>query len=177
MVAGARGFGEGRPGLFGRRLYAEAASLVAAGGEIVASEAVCSLANLVTKSLVMVEVGSVIAHYRLHETTRAYAVEKLAESGEFEQVARRHANYYRNLFDSAEMELNTLPTTAWLVRYGHQIGQLRAALDWAYSPTGAAEVGAALTVAAVPLWVRLSLMVECRRRAERALSGRAEGRG
>jgi hypothetical protein len=33
----------------------------------------------------------------------------------------------------------------WLVRYGHQIGQVRAALDWAFSPTGAAEVGVALT--------------------------------
>ena len=155
---------------------AEAASLVTAGGEITASEAVCSLANLVTKSLVTLEAGSVIAHYRLHETTRAYALEKLAESGEFEQVARRHANYYRDIFDRAEIELDTLPTAAWLVRYGRHIGQVRAALDWAFSPTGDAEVGVALTVAAVPLWVRLSLMEECRGRVEQALSGPAESR-
>jgi predicted ATPase/DNA-binding winged helix-turn-helix (wHTH) protein len=154
----------------------EAASLVAAGGEIVASEAVCSLANLVTKSLLMVEVGSVIAHYRLHETTRAYALEKLAESGEFEQVARRHAIYYCDLFERAEKELETLSGSAWLARYGRQIGQVRAALDWAFSPTGVAEVGVALTVAAVPLWVLLSLMEECRGRIEQALSGLAESR-
>jgi len=64
--------------------------------------------NLVTKvSLVMVEVGSVIAHYRLHETTRAaYALEKLAEGGEFEQVGNdAMPKYYRDLFDSAETEL------------------------------------------------------------------------
>jgi len=54
--------------------------LVAAGGEIAASEVVLSLANLVTKSLVTVEVGSVTAYYRLHETTRGYALEKLAEA-------------------------------------------------------------------------------------------------
>src|SRR6202030_2855322 len=150
--------------------------LVAAGGEITASEVIRSLANLVTKSLVAVEVAGLLAHHRLHETTRAYAIEKLAESGEFNLVARRHANYYRKLFDSAEIELDTLPTAVWLVRYGHQIGQVRAALDWAFSPTGDAEVGVALTVAAVPLWVHLSLMEECRGRVERALSGPAESR-
>jgi predicted ATPase/DNA-binding winged helix-turn-helix (wHTH) protein len=163
-----------RLAVFAGDFTAEAASLVAAGGEIVTSEAVCSLANLVTKSLVMVEVGSVIAHYRLHETTRAYALEKLAESGEFEQVARCHANYYRDLFEIAEKELETLPGPAWLARYGREIGQVRAALDWAFSPAGAAEVGVALTVAAVPLWVLLSLMEECRGRIEQALSGLAE---
>jgi len=125
---------------------------------------------------VMVEVGSVIAHYRLHETTRAYALEKLAESGEFEQVARRHAIYYRDVFERAEKELETLLGAVWLARYGRQIGQVRAALDWASSPTGAAEVGVALTVAAVPLWVLLSLMEECRGRIEQALSGPAESR-
>jgi predicted ATPase/DNA-binding winged helix-turn-helix (wHTH) protein len=164
-----------RLAVFAGDFTAEAASLVA-GGEIAASEVVSSLANLVMKSLVILNAGSTIAHHRLHETTRAYAIEKLAESGEFEQMARRHANYYRKLFDSAEIELDTLPTAAWLVRYGHQIGQVRAALDWAFSPTGAAEVGVALTVAAVPLWVHLSLMVECRGRIERALSGPAESR-
>jgi predicted ATPase len=164
-----------RLAVFAGDFTAEAASLVA-GGEIAASEVVSSLANLVMKSLVILNAGSTIAHHRLHETTRAYAIEKLAESGEFDQVARRHANYYRKLFDSAEMELDTLPTAEWLVRYGHQIGQVRAALDWAFSPTGAAEVGVALTVAAVPLWVHLSLMVECRDRIERALSGPAESR-
>jgi predicted ATPase/DNA-binding winged helix-turn-helix (wHTH) protein len=155
---------------------AEAASLVVAGGEVAASEVLSSLANLVTKSLVILDAGRAIAHHRLHETTRAYAIEKLAESGEFDQVARRHANYYRELFDGAEIELDTLPTSMWLVHYGSQIGQVRAALDWAFSPTGDAEVGVALTVAAVPLWVHLSLMEEFRRRVERALSGPAESR-
>jgi hypothetical protein len=48
-------------------------------------------------------------------------------------------------------------------------------VDWAFSPTGFAELEA-LTVAAVPLWVHLSLMEECRSRVERALSGPAESR-
>jgi predicted ATPase/DNA-binding winged helix-turn-helix (wHTH) protein len=165
-----------RLAVFAGDFTAEAASSVATGGETAASDAVRSLANLVTKSLVTSEVGSVIAHYRLHETARAYALEKLAESGEFQQVARRHANYYRGIFERAEIELETLPAPTWLAGYGHQIGEGRAALDWAFSPTGAPEIGVALTVAAVPLWVHLSLMEECRGRVERALSGPAESR-
>jgi predicted ATPase/DNA-binding winged helix-turn-helix (wHTH) protein len=165
-----------RLAVFAGDFTAEAASVIAAGGEITASDVVRSLANLVTKSLVTLEAGSVIGHHRLHETTRAYALEKLAESGELDHVARRHANYYRDLFDSAEIELDTLPMDVWLARYGRQIGQVRAALDWAFSPTGAAEVGAALTVAAVPLWMHLSLIEECRGRVERALSAPAESR-
>jgi predicted ATPase/DNA-binding winged helix-turn-helix (wHTH) protein len=165
-----------RLAVFAGDFTAEAASLVAAGGKVAASDVLRSLANLVTKSLVNLDAGGVIAHHRLHETTRAYALEKLAESGEFDRVARRHANYYRDVFERAEIELDTLPAAAWLARYGHQIGQVRAALDWAFSPAGAAEVGVALTVAAVPLWVHLSLSEECRTRVERALSGPAESR-
>jgi len=165
-----------RLAVFAGDFTAEAASLVAADDEIAVSDVVCSLASLVTKSLVTLEAAGAIAHHRLHETTRVYALEKLAESGEFEQVARRHADYYRRLFERSEIELETSPAPTWLTRYGRQIGQVRAALDWAFSPTGAAEVGVALTVAAVPLWVHLSLMEECRGRVERALSGPAESR-
>jgi predicted ATPase/DNA-binding winged helix-turn-helix (wHTH) protein len=165
-----------RLAVFAGDFTAEAASLVAPDSEIAASDVVHSLANLVTKSLVALEAGGAIAYHRLHETTRAYALAKLAESGEFEQVARRHANYYKDLFEVAEIELETLSAPAWLARYGRQIGQVRAALDWAFSPTGAAEVGVALTVGAVPLWVHLSLTEECRGRVERALSGPTESR-
>jgi predicted ATPase len=47
---------------------------------------------------------------------------------------------------------------------------LRAALDWAFSPAGNPSLGVALTVAAVPLWMQLSLLQECRSRVERALA-------
>ena len=103
-----------RLAIFAGDFTAEAASLVAAGGEIAASEVVRSLASLVTKSLVALDVVSVITHYRLHETTRAYALEKLSESGELGDVARRHADYYRDLLERAEAEPETLPAPASL---------------------------------------------------------------
>ena len=53
---------------------------------------------------------------------------------------------------------------------GAEIDNLRAALDWAFSPGGDTSIGVALTAAAVPLWMHLSLMEECRGRVERALA-------
>jgi hypothetical protein len=53
---------------------------------------------------------------------------------------------------------------------GPKIDDLRAALDWAFSPAGNRSLGIALTVAAVPLWMQLSPLQECRSRVERALS-------
>ena len=66
--------------------------------------------------------------------------------------------------------METRPTLEWLDDYGWCIDNLRAALDWAFSPGGDALIGVALTVAAVPLWMHLSLLDECRGRAEQALA-------
>src|SRR6202043_4237944 len=62
------------------------------------------------------------------------------------------------------------PTAQWLADYARQIDNLRLGLDWAFSPGGDASIGVALTAAAVPMWVHLSLMEECRSRVEQALS-------
>ena len=100
-----------------------------------------------------------------------------SKSGEFDAVARRHAEYYLDLFERAEAEAETRPTDEWLADYGPQIDNVRAALDWAFSPAGDASIGVALTAAAVPLWMHLSLMEECRGRVERALAAIAAGAG
>ncbi len=129
-----------------------------------------AIANLAAKSLISTDISSDVTYHRLLDTTRAYALEKLADSGECERLARRHAEYFRDLFESAETEWDTRPTAEWLADYGRQIDDLRAALDWAFSPRGNASVGVALTVAAVPLWFQLSLVDECLGWVERALA-------
>jgi predicted ATPase len=153
----------------------EAAGAVVASPEVTPAKVVDGLANLVAKSLVAAEVDGTIARYRLLDTTRAYAFEKLGESGERERIARRHAEFYRDLFERAETEWERRPTAEWLADYGREIDNLRAALDWAFSPGGDAPVGVALTAAAVSLWMHLSLMEECRRRVERALAALGAG--
>jgi predicted ATPase len=66
--------------------------------------------------------------------------------------------------------LEARPAAEWRADYGGQIDNLRAALDWAFSPGGDAPVDVALTAAAVPLWMHSSLMEECRPSVERALA-------
>jgi predicted ATPase/DNA-binding winged helix-turn-helix (wHTH) protein len=147
-----------------------AARPVVASSEISPSEVVDRLSDLVAKSLVVAEVEGSPARYRLLDTTRAYALEKLDESGERERLLRSHAEYYRHLFERGEIEWETQPPVEWLDNYVWCTGNLRAALAWAFSPGGDASIGIALTVAAVPLWMHLSLLDECRSRAEQALA-------
>jgi len=159
-----------RLAIFAGGFTLQAASAVAAGDEIAASEVVACVANLVAKSLVTAASGGAMVRYRLLETTRAYSLEKLVQAGEFDAAARRHARRYMDLFDGAEAEAETRPTDEWLADYGPTIDNLRAALDWAFSPGGDAAIAVALTAAAVPLWTHLSLVEECRYRVEQALA-------
>ena len=166
-----------RLAIFAGTFSLEAAGAVTASPEVAPPEVVDGVSSLVEKSLVAVEMDGAIARYLLLDTTRAYALQKLAEGGERELLARRHAEYYRDLFERAESDWETRPTTEWLGDYGRQIDNLRAALDWAFSPAGDASIGLALTTAAVPLWMHLSLLEECRGRIERALAAIAAGSG
>ncbi len=159
-----------RLGVFVGPFTMDAASAVAAGVDIPASEVADSVANLVGKSLLAADVGGAIVHYRLLETTRAYARDKLLGSAEFDHCARRHAEHYRHLLQHADAELETRPTAEWVAAYRPQIGDVRAALDWAFSPSGDVGVAVALTAATVPLWTHLSLLSECRTRVEQAIA-------
>jgi len=146
----------------------EAAAAVAADPG--PSEIVDHIANLVGKSLVVADLRGDVAQYRLLDTTRLYALEKLRSSGELQQIARRHAEYYRAVFRHAEAESESRPQDEWLAIYGRHLDNVRAGLDWAFSAGGDPQIGVALTVAVVPLWEHLSLLGECRERVERALA-------
>ena len=151
----------------------EAAAAVISDRDILEPNVVEGVANLAAKSLVATDVEDAAVqavHYWLLETTRAYARQKLAEYGELEQTARNHAEYYRDLCGQTETQGETWAAAEWPTASRRQLSNLRAALDWAYSPDGDASVGLALTAASVPLWFRLSLIDECRGRVELALS-------
>ena len=148
----------------------DAAQGVAGDETVSGTEVIESVANLVTKSLVATDIGAGAAWHRLLETTRAYALEKLAEDVDKGRLRRRHAEYYRDFFEPCENPAGSPGQAEWLAIYGRQIDNLRTALDWAFSPDGDSKVGVALTAAAVPLWIQLSLLSECRDRVERALA-------
>ena len=145
----------------------DAAIAVADRGSL---EIVDEIANLVGKSLVAADPRGEIPQYRLLDTTRLYAFEKLKRSGQLPHVARRYAEYYLAAFANAEAESESRPQAEWVGIYGRHLDNVRAALDWAFSPEGDPYVGVGLTVAVVPLWEHLSLLGECRERVERALA-------
>ncbi|MDB5922766.1 MAG: hypothetical protein JWN13_1702 [Betaproteobacteria bacterium] len=158
-----------RLAIFAGSFTLESAGVVAASEDIPSAVVVDCIVNLVAKSLVTVDVGRPNVQYRLLETTRAYGLEELTHSGELERFARRHAEYHRDLFERMADQWKTQPTSEWLSTCARHADNVRAALDWAFSPNGDASIAIALTIAAVPLWFQLSLMEECRRRVEQAL--------
>lgn len=152
-------------GIFAGEFQLDAVIAVAGDGDVTGQ-----LARLVAKSLVLADIRGDSPHYRLLDTTRAYALEKLHAGGEFPDAARRQAKYYAGFFASAEADSEVRPQVEWLAIYGRHIDNTRTSLDWAFSSGGDAQVGAALTAASVPLWVQLSLLTECRERTELALA-------
>jgi predicted ATPase len=102
----------------------EEAGVVAASEDVVALEIADRIANLVAKSLVAVDLSGAVVRYRMLETTRAYALEKLAQSGELERVARRHAEYCRNYLESDDGELGIGSATEWFA--DHELNRITA---------------------------------------------------
>ena len=161
-------------GIFSGGFSVEAAAAVAMESATVGIEAIDRLADLVAKSLVVADVSGAKPRFRLLETIRAYAIEKLDESGEHQAIARRHADHYRSLFERAENESVARPADDWMDDYAREIDNVRAALDWAFS-AGDGSTAGALAAAAAPLWMRLSLLEECRRRVQQALGSVGTG--
>jgi predicted ATPase/DNA-binding winged helix-turn-helix (wHTH) protein len=77
------------------------AGAVSSDGTISGNQIINQITELVAKSFVDAEAGDAEPRLRLMETTRVYALAKLAESGELDTVARRHAEYFANLLPSA----------------------------------------------------------------------------
>jgi predicted ATPase len=127
-----------------------------------------TIANLVARSLVVFDAAATPKSWRLLETIRAYALEKLAESGEIDAARQRHAAYFRALFAPAAGSRSRLPHNELMLRVA-EIDNVRAALDWAASPAGDKEILVDLTAGYGPVWLHSSLVTECRERCERAL--------
>jgi predicted ATPase/DNA-binding winged helix-turn-helix (wHTH) protein len=129
------------------------------------------IANLVGKSLVTLDASTSGGRWRLLETIRAYALEKLQESGEAERALRRHAEFFRDLLRPTDLE-PPLERAAIedIFRYNQEIDNVRAALDWCFSAAGDVSIGTAIAAAFVPVWLRFMFLVEGRRWAEMALA-------
>lgn len=128
-------------------------------------DVVLHLSRLVDKSLVTAEPGTAAGAYRLLETVREYARERLTESGELETVRGRHARHFLSLSETGRPLLRSPEHPNWLARLIQEEGNLRAALDWSAGSkhTEAVGVGLRLATALGPFWESRGLYSEGRR--------------
>jgi predicted ATPase/class 3 adenylate cyclase len=125
----------------------EAAEEVCAGNGIESYEILDLLSQLVNKSLVVVQDSqSGETRYRMLETIRQYAREKLLEVGGGEIIRDRHLAYFVKLAVQAEPELHYSNQVFWLNRLDEEIDNFRMAIEWALTK----DVEAGLRIAAIP---------------------------
>lgn len=158
-----------RLAIFAGSFTLRAAGAVASDDAHPEAEIVERTTELVAKSLVQAEMSDAEPRFRLLETTRAYALAKLAETGEREALARRHAEYYRNLLEAAARD--SASGDDWPALYTAEIDNINAALAWAFGPGGDPSVGVALKEASAPVWFEMSLLTECHHWTTQALAG------
>jgi predicted ATPase/DNA-binding winged helix-turn-helix (wHTH) protein len=129
-----------------------------------------AIAGLAEKSLIATRIDEAQAQYRLLDTTRAYALEKLEEHGEFDQVSLRHAEYVASYLESQRAAQLALSNTGSVSPHSGQLGNVRAALEWSFGPNGDDEIATRLAAASTQLFLELSLLIECLVWAERAIA-------
>jgi predicted ATPase/DNA-binding CsgD family transcriptional regulator len=129
----------------------DAAQAVAGGTDVERFQVLDQLSLLVDKSLVNAENSSGRTRYRLLETVRQYALEKLGESGEADEVRGRHRDHYSEM----AAQLDAPAKTGYelrLARAVEEIDNLRAAFVWSRE-TGDIARALELASALQPLWL------------------------
>lgn len=146
----------GRLAVFAGGWILNAAEAVGAGGDIDEGEVLDLITDLVDKSLVMVEADA--GRYRLLETVRQYAQERMDESGEGNQVRTRHLAYYLAFAETARPELIGPQQGAWLPRLDLERENLLSAHAWCDHAEDGAELGMRLASAVKPYWLNRGLL-------------------
>lgn len=126
----------------------EATEEVCAGDSIEAFDVLDLLTQLVNKSLVIVMEHSQSGEtrYRMLETIRQYAREKLLEVGGSESIRDKHLAYFVKLVEQAEPELYRSNQVFWLNKLDDELDNLRMAMEWALT----ASVQSGLQIASIP---------------------------
>lgn len=153
-----------RLGVFAGGFTMEAAGTVTGVDALDAPDVAESVAALAKKSLVNQTVTG--ARYYLLETTRSYAREKLADAGETQSVARRHARFVGNLFERCFRDAATVSDAALREGYAADIDNLRSALEWSFAEGGDEATGIAIAGTIEPYYVMMALPSEARQRLE-----------
>jgi tetratricopeptide (TPR) repeat protein len=139
-----------RLGVFAGSFDTDAATSVAGSDELTAWDVRDALDGLAAKSMVVLEDGADGGtRFRLHETMRQYALERLDETGEAEEFRRRHAQYYATFAEKAGPGLEGPDEVVWAARFDAELDNLRAAVAWALEADAADDGELGLRIIAV----------------------------
>ena len=134
-----------RLGVFSGGFTLEAASAVAADDGLDGFEVVDAVSSLVAKSLVSADPGAERPRYRLLETGRAYALEKLDAAGETPAFQRRHAEWVLEFVRPSGDDFGShMDDESFADRYFGENDNLERALDWTFGPSGDDTLGVTL---------------------------------
>lgn len=156
-------------------VFAGGATLDAAekvcGGGADSSEVLDALSHLVDKSLIKADTSERgESRYRLLETIRQYASEKLQAAGALEESRNAHLEYFLGWAETAEPLLGDVQQLAWLKSYEAEHDNLRAALEWCNADSRHARDGLRLATACAQFWRLRGYLSEGRTRILDALS-------
>jgi predicted ATPase/DNA-binding winged helix-turn-helix (wHTH) protein len=155
-----------RLGAFAGSFSLDAASRCAGEAGVDAIDVIDLICTLVDRSLVTA-LPAEPPRYTLLETARYFARDRLAATNELEAARRRMAEATLHLLDEAYREYWRLDESLWLSRYGAELENVRAAIDWATEHDR--EIAVALYGSAWPLFVEAELFREARARYEQTV--------
>ena len=134
----------------------EAAEAVTAGGEIAERDVLDLLGRLVEKSLVAADPEA--GRYRLLETVRQYALDRLGRAGEEPRTRSRHLAFYLALAETARPQLVGSQQGAWLARLDRERENLLSAHAWCDDAPIGAESGLKLSSSMRRYWMIRGLL-------------------
>jgi predicted ATPase/DNA-binding SARP family transcriptional activator/predicted negative regulator of RcsB-dependent stress response len=121
------------------------------------------LASLVRKSAVAVQTREPVSRYRLLDTIRLYAYERMTQAGEAEQISNQHRDWFLHLVEALDLQAQrNKPTAAWMARLAPEVDNLRAALEWCEKHEGGEGKGLRLSGALGPFWEKQNALKEGR---------------
>jgi predicted ATPase len=156
-----------RAGVFAGTFSIDAAQQVLGNAQIDAWDVLEYLGALVDKSLVIAE-PSEPPRYRLLESTRAYALEKLRDAGEADATRERHARAILAMFEAGLKQQWIQPRGILVETHLPDLDNLRAALAWAAVGTAALHI--ALAGASIWMYTGTGQRVEALRNCTRAMA-------
>lgn len=159
-----------RVGVFPSLFGIDAATAVAAGEDADAADVVDAVCALSEKSLLVAETRMGVVQFRLLETSRAYALQKLADNGEQQEIEHRFVFFVNASVNCALGNLSVDCERIALENFRLRLDDVRAALHLMESSCAHGRLAAELIITATPFFFGLGLWAELQQHARLVLS-------